>query len=97
MTLQEQHKKATTQWFDTTECEEVSMRFATGFAMWISENMYEDYWSIEKFKDDLNDNKETIYRTWISLNDISDEVGEEEVICYTLQDLLLMYKFENNL
>jgi hypothetical protein len=35
MTLKEKFKKATSTWFDTTECEQIAEEFAIGFADWI--------------------------------------------------------------
>ena len=96
MKLQEKYKKATSEWFDTYECEKIAQDFAIGFTLWISENMYENYWSIEKYDDGLKENSETISKTWISCNDVL-ELGEDKAICYSIEDLLIMYKFENKL
>ena len=100
MTLQEQFYKAINYFYVNSNrpemCEKIAEDFAIGFNEWISENMYENYWSIEKFKDDLTDNEETIHKTWISLNDAS-EVGDEKAICYSIKDLMILYKFQNNL
>jgi hypothetical protein len=35
MTLKEKFKKATSQWFDTTECEKIADDYAIEFAEWL--------------------------------------------------------------
>lgn len=37
MTLKEKFKKATSQWFDTTECEQIADDYAIEFAEWLFE------------------------------------------------------------
>lgn len=37
MTLKEKFKKATSQWFDTTECEQIANDYAIEFAEWCIE------------------------------------------------------------
>ena len=40
MTLKESFKKATSQWFDTTECEEIAVNLAISFAEFITNKCF---------------------------------------------------------
>jgi hypothetical protein len=68
MTLKEKFKKATSQWFDTKECEEIADKYAIDFAEWVIKGNIS---ILERYP------KETlrIYKT--EVNEITEEEGRD--------------------
>ena len=59
---------------------ELNDKFALGFAVWINENGYEDYWNQDP--------------SWISIEEVFT-LGEENAKRYTIEELLKKYKDGN--
>ena len=56
-------------------------KFAIEFALWINDNLYENYFNKKK--------------SWVSLFDL-DNYNEKEVPRYTIKELLKIFKDETN-
>ncbi len=56
-------------------------KFAIEFALWINDNLYENYFNKKK--------------SWVSLFDL-DKYNEKEVPRYTIKELLKIFKDETN-
>lgn len=59
---------------------ELNDKFALGFAVWIANNSYENFWNREA--------------SWVSIEEVL-EVGEDNAKCYTIEELLKKYKDGN--
>ena len=82
-TIKEQYKEIVCGWNEertenvANRCTEIAEEFSICFLNWITKNGYEEYWNTET--------------PWVSIIEVLD-VGEENAKCYTIKELLEIYK-----